>query len=75
MYLRDACATALKYGDMKYEDCPGNIEVPDCYESAEATLKFLEKRNQLITIVLTEGNSPAEQKHIYNYGPVLAALN
>lgn len=79
MYLRDACATALKYGDMKYEDCPGNIEVPDCYESAEATLKVSEKKEAAYYYRINRYfscNSPAEIKYaIYNYGPVLAALN
>jgi Cysteine protease len=79
MYLRDACATALKYGDMKYEDCPGNIEVPDCYESAEATLKVPKKKEAAYYYRINRYfscNSPAEIKYaIYNYGPVLAALN
>ena len=79
MYLRDACATALKYGDMKYEDCPGNIEVPDCYESAEAALKVPEKKESAYYYRINRYfscNSPAEIKYaIYNYGPVLAALN
>jgi C1A family cysteine protease len=79
MYLRDACATALKYGDMKYEDCPGNIEVPNCYESAEATLKVPEKKEAAYYYRINRYftcNSPAEIKYaIYNYGPVLAALN
>lgn len=79
MYLRDACATALKYGDMKYEDCPGNIEVPDCYESAEATFKVPEKKEAAYYYRINRYftcNSPAEIKYaIYNYGPVLAALN
>lgn len=79
MYLRDACATALKYGDMEYEDCPGNTEVPECYESAEAALNCPEKREAAYYYRVNRYfscNSPADIKYaIYNYGPVLAALN
>ena len=79
MYLRDACATALKYGDMVYDDCPGNIEVPDCYESAEEALNVPSKTEKAYHYRINRYfscNSPAEIKYaIYNYGPVLAALN
>ena len=79
MYLRDACATALKYGNMKYEDCPGNTEVPNCYEEAEACLDNEEKKKLAYYYRINRYfscNSPEEIKYaIYVYGPVLAALN
>ena len=79
MYLRDACATALKYGDMTYDDCPGNDEVPDCYEIAESALKVPEKKEKAYEYHIKRYfscNTPEEIKYaIFNYGPVLAALN
>ena len=79
MYLRDACATALKNGDMVYDDCPANIEAPDCYESAEEALNVPSKTEKAYHYRINRYfscNSPAEIKYaIYNYGPVLAALN
>ena len=35
MYMRDACKIASKYGDLLYEDCPGNTEVPNCFNTAK----------------------------------------
>lgn len=38
MYLRDACKIVQTYGDMLKEHCPGNTEVPKCWEIAEKSL-------------------------------------
>lgn len=78
MYLRDACKIASKYGDMLESDCPGNTEVPDCWEVAESALSN-EYKKQLaegfrIKSYFSCTTPEAIKKAIKNYGPVLAAI-
>lgn len=79
MYLRDACKIVCKYGDMLENDCPGNTEVPECWEIAEKALennKFKENAGSFkIKSYFRCNNNNAIKKAIMNYGPVLASIN
>ena len=78
MMLRDACKIVADYGDPIIEDCPGNTEVPECFEQAAATFaeqaKMTKAREyRVLKYFLCLSNS--DIKHaIYKHGPVLAAI-
>ena len=78
MMLRDACKIAADYGDMLLTDCPGNTEVPDCYEIANEAFADDAKVNRASTYRLLKYflcTSNKDIKHaLYNYGPVLASI-
>lgn len=78
MYLRDACKIVCKYGDMLEADCPGNTEVPDCWETANEALLDEKKKDKAaqfkIDTYFSCSSNDAIKKAILNYGPVLAAV-
>ena len=78
MMLRDACKIAADYGDMLLEDCPGNTEVPNCYEIADAALANSDKKARASTYRILKYFLCPSNKDIkyalYNYGPVLASI-
>jgi hypothetical protein len=78
MMLRDACKIAAEYGDMLYEDCPGNTEVPECYALAEEALENSAKIERasayrILKYFLCLTDKDIKQA-IYKYGPVAAAV-
>ena len=79
MYLRDACKIVSKYGDMLESDCPGNTEVPICWEVAEDALNNESSKNKAnifrIKSYFSCNDNNAIKKAILNYGPVLASIN
>lgn len=78
MFLKDACAIATKYGDMLYEDCPGNDEVPYCYNKAESAFYDEEKLKTAYTFRLnsyyTCESDDDIKLAIVKYGPVLGCV-
>jgi C1A family cysteine protease len=78
MYLRDACKIISKYGDMLESDCPGNTEVPKCWDKAEKALADETKKKNaesfLIKSYFTCDSNKAVKKALMNYGPVLASV-
>ncbi len=78
MSLRDACKIAQNYGDMTDDDCPGNDEVPNCYEKAEKAFNDatkLETAGKYRISKYFKCNSKEDIKYaLYNYGPVLASM-
>lgn len=79
MYLRDACKIVCKYGDMLEDDCPGNTEVPDCWEVAEKSLdneKFKSRAQAFkIKSYFSCNNNNDIKEAIMNYGPILASID
>jgi hypothetical protein len=78
MYLRDACKIVSKYGDMLERDCPGNTEVPKCWEKAEKCLEneaFKKDALAFRTKSYFSCNSTNDiKKALMEYGPVLASV-
>lgn len=78
MYLSDACKIVKKYGDATEEDCPGNTEVPECYDIASEALHNEEKMQRAslykIESYANVDGIQAIKYAIYKYGPVLAAI-
>lgn len=78
MYLRDACKIATKLGDPLKEDCPGNSEVPKCYEIAEQAManeKIMERAADFKTKSYYACNTNDDIKFaLINYGPILASI-
>ena len=78
MYLRDACKIVSKYGDMLEAECPGNDEVPECWEIAEKTLENEEFKSNASSFKIKSyfscNSNDAIKKAIMNYGPVLASI-
>jgi C1A family cysteine protease len=78
MYLRDACKIATEYGDPLLEDCPGNTEVPKCYDIASEALKndeVMRRAADFKTKSYYSCNTIDEIKYaLMNYGPLLASL-
>ena len=76
--LRDACKIAADYGDMLLEDCPGNTEVPSCFETAENAFSDVNKLSRASSYRILKYflcTSAKDIKHaLYNYGPVLASI-
>jgi C1A family cysteine protease len=78
MMLRDACKIAADYGDMLYEDCVGNHEVPSAHRRADEAFADKEKldrasKYRILKYFYCSNNK--EIKHaLYNYGPVLASM-
>lgn len=79
MYLRDACKIVCKYGDMLEDDCPGNNEVPKCWDVAEKALANTEYKDIAQTFKIKSyfscTSNNAIKKAIMNYGPVLASIH
>jgi C1A family cysteine protease len=79
MYLRDACKIVSKYGDMLEDDCPGNNEVPKCWDIAEIALNNeaykLNASAFKIKSYFSCTSINAIKKAMMNYGPVLASIN
>jgi C1A family cysteine protease len=78
MMLRDACKIAADYGDMLLEDCPGNTEVPACYELANEAIDDKSKvlrasEHRILKYFLCLTNKDIKYA-IYNHGPVLASI-
>jgi C1A family cysteine protease len=78
MYLRDACKIVCKYGDMLEHECPGNNEIPECWEKAEEALKNtsyqINASSFKIKSYFSCTNNNAIKNAIMNYGPVLASI-
>lgn len=78
MFLRDACKIVSKYGDMLKSDCPGNNEVPKCWDKAEQALKDETKKKNaecfIIKSYFTCNSKDAVKKAIMTYGPVLGSV-
>ena len=79
MYMVDACKIITKYGDPVEKDCPGNIEIPKCYEIAENTFKnkeimtaAYEFRTDSYYLCQTDNDI---KYALMNFGPVLGAIN
>ena len=66
MYLSDACKIVKKYGDATEEDCPGNTEVPECYDIASEALHNEEKM-QKASLYKIEDCEVVNRKLISNY--------
>lgn len=79
MYLRDACKIVSKYGDMLEDDCPGNNEVPKCWDIAEIALNNEAYKSNASAFKIKSYFSctsiNAIKKAIMNYGPVLASID
>ena len=78
MCLGDACRIAQKFGDMLYEDCPGNEEVPGCFQKAELALDDAPKAERAayfrIASYYTCKTVEDIKYAIVHHGPVLASI-
>lgn len=78
MYLRDACKIATELGDATLEDCPGNTEVPKCYDVAETTLMsedaMLRAANFKTKSYYVCKTNDDIKYALINYGPILASI-
>lgn len=78
MYLRDACKIVCKYGDMTEKDCPGNTEVPECWDAAERSLTDPESKAAAekfkIKTYFACNTTEAIKKALMKYGPILASI-
>ena len=78
MYLRDACKIVCNYGDMLESDCPGNTEIPECWEKAEKALEDEEAKSRAKSFRIKSYFSCSSEndikKALMNYGPVLASF-
>lgn len=78
MYLRDACKIATQYGDTLYNDCPGNDEIPQCYNIASEIFRdeeAMKKASDFRTQSYYSCKTIDEIKYaLMNYGPLLASL-
>lgn len=78
MYLRDACKIVKEYGDMLESDCSGNTEVPDCWDKAEKSLTYDDRKNRAAYFKIKSyfncSSNEEIKRAIYTYGPVLASI-
>ena len=78
MYTRNACKIVAKYGDMLESECPGNNEVPECWEIAEEALaneSFKDNASSFKIKSYFSCNTPeAIKEAIVSYGPVLGVI-
>ena len=78
MMLRDACKIVANYGDMLEEDCPGNTEIPNCYDSALNAFCDEDKVERASQFRISSYFYCINQDHIkyaiYKHGPVLASI-
>ena len=77
MFLRCACALAQKYGDPKYDLCPGNTEVREVFKASD--LAFTDEdvmkdayKHKLKSYINLHGKEKQIKYALMNYGPVLA---
>ena len=79
MYMRDACKIAFKYGDLLYEDCPGNTEVPNCFNTAKQALSnssAVARAAQYKIKAYYKCSTVDEIKTaLIKYGPVIIGMN
>jgi cathepsin C len=80
MYLRDACKIAATYGDALESECPGNNEVPECWEIAEKALnpelnngKTISDKFKIKSYFNCSDESDIKNA-IFKYGPVLCSI-
>lgn len=79
MTLRDACRIVYTYGDMEYNDCPGNTEIEKVFSIAEESFKDENKLNRaykykIDLYVNLFRNIDSIKYFLTTYGPVLAAI-
>lgn len=78
MCLRDACKIAADYGDMLLEDCPGNNEIPKCYDIAEDAMldhdKLIRASEYRISKYFLCLTNDDVKYALCKHGPVLAAI-
>lgn len=78
MYLRDACKIATSYGDPLESDCPGNDEIPECFNLASQVFQneeIMKRAADYRTKSYYNCNTIDEIKYaLINYGPLLASL-
>lgn len=78
MYLNEACRIIKNYGDMVYEDCPGNTEVTRVYGMANSSFNDIDKRTRAERYKIkcfTNLRRPNDIKYaLMNHGPVLATV-
>ena len=79
MTFRSACKIVNKYGDMLYDDCPGNNEITEVFDIAEKAFSSKSKLRHAykhrIKSYINLFNSKIFIKYfIANYGPVLGSV-
>lgn len=78
MRLQEACSIANKYGDALEIDCPGNDEIPKCYDVTENCLVDNTKITKAYDYHIQsyfDCNTEEKLKYtLYKYGPVLASI-
>lgn len=79
MTFRKACKIVNKYGDMLYDDCPGNNEITEVFDIAEKAFSSKSKlrhayRHRIKSYVNLFNNELFIKYFIMNYGPVLGAI-
>ena len=77
MILRDACKIIANYGSPDVHLCPGNTEVPNCYEIASTAMAdedIVANAAQYRILKYFKCRTSEDIKYaVYNYGPVLVA--
>lgn len=75
MFLRDACDILKKYGDCTLNIFPGNYEHPQTHIEFQKIFNNLQSYDNSIEAYYDCPDDNAIKYALYNYGPVLAALN
>ncbi len=78
MYLNEACKIIKKYGDMIYDDCPGNTEVTKVYDIANEAfndpMKVTRAGKYKIKCFTNLRSNDDIKYALMNHGPVLGAV-
>lgn len=79
MQIRQACKIANKYGDMLYDDCPGNNEITEVFDIAENAFTSKSKlrhayRHRIKSYINLFNNELFIKYFILNYGPAIGAI-